>query len=228
MGVPRLLGAAVSLAAMSVSACGTAPPDAAGLLQRTSQHMVGLNSFHFVIDVQGEGPKPPPVQDAAGEARPPDLQARANLRQGQVLLEVNLVYTQGRAYLRSFTGGWQAVSPNALAQYLDVRSLFDRQDGLFAALPDTLEPVTGKRETVNARAAYTVTGRLPAGRVHRLLPVASAEGDYATVYWIESPADMLWRARITGPLFQSAQTATMTFTFSRLNEPVSITPPPVG
>lgn len=225
---PIGLLALVALVATLVAACGAPPPQPGPLLQRTSQHMNGLKSFHFLMEAQGDQSQPPPVQGAEGDAQPPDLSARATLRQGQVLLEINLIYTGNRIFLKSFTGGWQPVSTDAVAQFFDVRALFDRENGLFAALPDTSQASVGKQETIDSHRTYPLSGRLAASRVHRILPTALDQGDYAATYWIESTADTLWRARVSGTLFDPRRAATLTFTFSRLNEPVSITPPPVS
>lgn len=225
----RPLGRLAFIACLGfATACGSAPPEPGPLLQGTSQHMTAVKSFHFVMEVQGDEGHPPPVQDAEGDAQPPDLKARASLRQGQVLVEINLIFSQRQVYLKSFTGGWQQVTPDAVSQFFDLPALFDKESGLFAVLPDTLQSRIGKQETVNAHSTYPVTGRLPAHRVHRLLPLALDQGEYAVSYWIQSSATTLWRARIAGTLFDPKRTATVTFTFSRLDEPVSITSPPVG
>ncbi len=228
----RPLGRLVLMAcagfAAFATACGSPPPEPGPLLERTSQHMTGIKSFHFVMEVQGDESQPPPVQNAEGDAQPPDLKARAGLRQGQVLVEINLIFSQRQVYLKSFTGGWQQVTPDAVSQFFDLPALFARDNGLFAILPDTLQPTVGKQETVDAHSTYPVTGRLAAHRVHRLLPLALNQGDYGVSYWIQTSAATLWRARIAGTLFDPKRTATVTFTFSRLDEPVFITPPPVG
>jgi len=190
--------------------------------------MSALRTFHFVVDVQGDPQLPPPLRDATGDARPPDLKATANVQRGQILLQVDLIVAGGRAYLKAFTGGWQPASPEALAQYFDAPALFDRSDGLFAALPQTTQAATGKQTRVESHAVYQLTGHLPAERVHRLLPLAAAVGDYTTTYWIETPGDILWRARISGPLFDASHVASMSFAFSHLDEPVTISSPPVG
>ncbi len=210
---------------MLAAGCGAPPPEAASLLQRASQHMIALRSFHFAVQVQGDESSPPPLHDADGDARPPDLKARANLRQGQVLLETNVIFVGGRAYLKAFTGGWQEVSAGALAQYVNLPGLFDPRTGLFQALLETERPSTGRQETVDSHKTFMVTGRLPAQRVHRLLPLALEAGDFTAAYWIEAGSDTLWKARIDGKVFSAQHDAAITFTFSRVDEPISITPP---
>jgi hypothetical protein len=222
MSARWLLAAVVVLAG-----CGSPPPAAGPLLNAASHRMLGLRSFHFTLSAQGETQHPPLVQDAAGDVRPPDVTAKANLREGDVLLEVDLVIVSGHAYLKSFTGGWQETSPQQLARYFDVPALFDSQAGLFAVLPHTVSAVTGKQESVGGHAAYQVTGQLPADVVHRLLPLAADTGTDPVTYWIEPSSNSLWQARISGPLFD-ASSSSITFSFSGFDHSVTITPPALG
>jgi hypothetical protein len=214
-------------AALVLAGCGSPPPAAQPLLDATSHRMLALHSFHFALQAQGDAQHPPLVQDAEGDVRPPNVEAKANIRQGQVLLEVDLILVDSRAYLKLFTGGWQPASSEELARYFDASSLFATDAGLFAVLPHTISPATGKQEAVGGHASYQVSGQLPSDAVHRLLPLADAAGTYPISCWIDPATDTLWQARLTGPLFDASR-STITFTFSSLDHPVTITPPAVG
>ncbi len=220
----RWRSAALLACLLLLTACDSSAPDAAALLQRTSEHMKTLKGFHFLMEVQGDLGSVG-VQRAEGDAKPPDMHATIGLRHTQVLLEVEVILTGQDIYLKSFTGGWQRLTPQEVANFFDVHALFDPGNGLFGALPDTGQPARGKQETVSSHAAYVITGKLPAARVHRLLPVAREQGDYAATYWIESPGDTLWKASVSGNLFDASQSSTITFTFSRHDQPVAVTPP---
>jgi lipoprotein LprG len=214
-------------AAVVLAGCGSPPPAAAPLLSAASHRMLGLHTFHFTLAAQGQAQHPPLVQDAEGDVRPPDVTAKANLREGDVLLEVDLIVVGAHAYLKSFTGGWQETNQQQLARYFDVSALFDPDAGLFAVLPQTQAAVTGKQDQVGGHATYQVTGQLPADAVHRLLPLAADTGADPVTYWIEPQTNTLWQARISGPLFD-ASLSSITFTFSGFDHPVTITPPAVG
>jgi hypothetical protein len=213
--------------AVVVASCGSPPPAAAPLLDATSHRMLGLHSFHFALRAEGEAQHPPLVQDAEGDVRPPDVSAKADLRQGEVLLEVDLIVVGSSAYLKSFTGGWQQTSPSQLAHYFDVSALFSADAGLFAALPHTVSPATGKQSSVSGHTTYQVSGQLPADVVHRLLPLAVPSGAYPVQYWIDPTTNSLWQASLSGPLFD-ASPSSITFSFSALDHPVTITPPALG
>src|SRR2546425_12041876 len=155
---PRALTAGL-LIVVGLSACGAPPPDAATLLKQSSQRMLDLRGFHFVMQVSGFTGTGEPVQSAQGEAHPPDLQARVNLKEGGVLLEVEVIFASGNIYLKSFTGGWQQLTPDQVAQFFDASTLFDPHLGLFAAMRDTSAPVRGNAEKVNGHDTYPITGQ---------------------------------------------------------------------
>jgi lipoprotein LprG len=224
---PRVLAAGLALA-MAMTACGPQPPDGATLLKQSSQRMLELKGFHFQMQITGFTGAGEPVQSAQGDAHPPDLQAKVTLKEGAVLLEVEVIFKADKIYLKSFTGGWQELTTAQVAQFFDARLLFDQQAGLFAAMRDTTAPNRGNSEKVNGHDAYPVDGVLQASRVHQLLPLIREQGSYHATYWIENPGNNLWRARVTGNLFDASQAATIVFDFSNHDHPVSVTPPPLG
>jgi hypothetical protein len=223
----RTVFAALALVA-GLAACGPQPPDAAALLKQSSQHMLQLKGFHFQMQISGFTGAGEPVQSAQGDAHPPDLHARVNLKEGTILLEVEVVFASEKVYLKSFTGGWQQLTDAQLSAFFDARTLFDPQGGLFAAMRDTTSPTRGNSEKIANRDAYPVEGQVSAARMHQLLTLIRDQGTFRATYWIESPGSNLWRARLTGNLFDASQAATITFDFSNHDHPVSVTPPPLG
>src|SRR5438874_1261712 len=169
-----------------------------------------------------------PVQNAQGDAHPPDLHARVNLKEGAILLEVEVVFAADKVYLKSFTGGWQQLTEAQIGEFFDARTLFDPTNGLFAAMRVTTSASRGNSEKVAGHDTYPVAGQVSAARMHQLLTLIRDQGTYRATYWIESPGSNLWRARLTGNLFDASQAATITFDFSNHDHPVSVTPPPLG
>jgi len=224
---PGVLAAGLTLA-VAMTACGPQPPDGATLVKQSSQRMLGLKGFHFQMQITGFTGAGEPVQSAQGDAHPPDLRAKVILKEGAVLLEVEVIFKTDKIYLKSFTGGWQELTAAQVAQFFDARLLFDQQAGLFAAMRDTTSPYRGSSETVNGHDTFPVDGVLQASRVHQLLPLIRDQGSYHATYWIERASDNLWRARVTGNLFDAAQAATIVFDFSNHDHSVSVTPPPLG
>src|SRR5438874_11979801 len=107
-GVSPSRGLAAGLAiVISLSACGTPPPDNATLLKQSSQRMLQLKGFHFQMQISGFTGPGEPVQSAQGDAHPPDLHAKVILKEGAVLLEVEVIFNADKIYLKSFTGGLQ-------------------------------------------------------------------------------------------------------------------------
>ncbi len=210
------------------AACGPQPPQASSLLNQSSQHMLNLRGFHFQMQISGLTGTDEPVQSAQGDAHPPDLHARVNLKEGAILLEVEVVFAADKVYLKSFTGGWQQLTDAQVGEFFDARTLFDPQTGLFAAMRDTTSATRGNREKVAGHDTYPVDGKVSAARMHQLLTLIRDQGTYRATYWIESLGSNLWRARLTGNLFDASQAATIIFDFSNHDHPVSVTPPPLG
>lgn len=223
----RVLAVGLALT-MAMTACGPQPPDGATLLKQSSQRMLELKGFHFQMQITGFTGAGEPVQSAQGDAHPPDLHAKVNLKEGGILLEVEVIFSADKIYLKSFTGGWQELTAAQVAQFFDARLLFDPQAGLFAAMRDTTAPYRGNSEKISGHDTYPVDGVLQGTRVHQLLPLIRDQGSYHATYWIETPSNDMWRARVTGNLFDASQAATIVFDFSNHDHPVSVTPPPVG
>jgi lipoprotein LprG len=208
-----------------LAACGTQTVDPKSLLNSSSAKMQDLKGFHFQMDITGFTAQGVPVSRAEGDAHPPDLQSRVDLKEGGVLLEVDVVEVQGQLYLKSFTGGWQKLSADQVAALFDPHQLFDSENGLFAALKETESPVSSGTQTLESRTTQVVKGKLPASRAHRLLSPIRSEGTYAASYWIDPSNSTLWRAVLSGNLFDASQSSTITFNFSRHDQPVTVTPP---
>jgi len=226
--MPGFRACGVALIVVALAGCDSAPPAAAPLLQHASQRMARLHGFHFQMEITGETGSNEPVQAAAGEVHPPDLRATVDLRQGGFLIEVEVIFSGSAIYLKSITGGWQRLSPSQVAQFFDPRSLFDPQLGLFNAMEQTKSPSIGRKQSVDGHDTYPVSGPVAAARMHQLLSLIRDQGSYSATYWIESPANTLWRARLSGNLFDATRAAAVTFDFSNHDQPISVTPPPLG
>src|SRR5947207_2362617 len=95
---------------------------------------------------------------------------------------------------------------------------------------ETIEPAAarGNVEKVNGHDTYPITGQVSGARMHELLTLIRDQGSYQATYWIATQGSDLWRARLTGNLFDAEKPATITFDFSNHDHPVSVTPPPLG
>src|SRR6266550_5672913 len=124
MSLPRVVLCGLAFL-IALTACGSAPPDASSLLNQSSQRMLKLKGFHFQMQITGFTGTGEPVQSAQGDAHPPDLHARVNLKEGAILLEVEVVFAAAKVYLKSFTGGWQQLTADQESEFFDARTLFD-------------------------------------------------------------------------------------------------------
>src|SRR5437763_2245508 len=165
MHAPGLRTVTAGLAVIiGLSGCGSAPPDPSSLLRQSSQRMEGLKGFHFSMAMSGFTSSSVPVQNASGDARPPDLRANVNLKEGGLLIEVQVIFAAGGVYLKSFTGGWQQLTADELAQFFDARTLFDAKAGLFPAMRDTTAPYLGKTQAISGHDTHPIDGVLAASR----------------------------------------------------------------
>ncbi|MEO6797222.1 MAG: LppX_LprAFG lipoprotein [Candidatus Dormibacter sp.] len=221
-------GCATVLMVAALSACGAPPPAAAPLLQQTGDHMMALKGFHFRMQISGYTGTDEPVQSAQGDAHPPDLHATVDLREGGFLVEVEVIFSGATIYLKSITGGWQPLTAAEVAQFFDARSLFDSRVGLFAAMRDTQAPTLGAVAKIDGHDTYPISGSVSAARMHQLLTLIRDRGTYHATYWVDSSAKTLWRAQLTGNLFDATRAATINFDFSNHDHPISVTPPPLG
>src|SRR5256885_13850900 len=150
---PRVVLSGLALL-IALTACGSAPPDATSLLTQSSQRMLHLKGFHFQMQISGFTGTGEPVQSAQGDAHPPDLHARVNLKEGAILLEVEVVFAADKIYLKSFTGGWQELTADQVSEFFDARTLFDSHTGLFAAMRETTNPTRGSSEKIGGQDTY--------------------------------------------------------------------------
>src|SRR5437588_2468802 len=187
MAAARALGSRVVpgglVVLLGLTACGPPPPDATSLLTQSSQRMLHLKGFHFQMQITGFTGAGEPVQSAQGDAHPADLHARVSLNEGGILLEVEVIFAAGKIYLKSFTGGWQELTADQVAQFFDARTLFDPQAGLFAAMRETTAPTRGNAEKVNGHDTYPVDGQVAAARMHQLLTLIRDQGTFRATYW---------------------------------------------
>jgi len=95
-------------------------------------------------------------------------------------------------------------------------------------MSETTKAARGNVEKVNGHETYPITGQVSGARMHELLTLIRDQGSYQATYWIGTQGSDLWRARLTGNLFDAEKPAAITFDFSNHDHPVSVTPPPLG
>ena len=153
-------------------------PDAATLLQESSETTKSQTSVHLKLTVQGEI-KELPIESLEGDltnAPAVAAQGKANLLfLGQKLDDVGFVVADGNLFATLTTGGaYQDFGP--AADIYDVSAILNPDTGLANVLANFTDPKADGRETVNGVETVRVTGNVSADAVNKIAPQIGATG----------------------------------------------------
>jgi lipoprotein LprG len=228
----RLLAifAAVIAAIALVAGCSSSKqaekelPDAATLLQESSQTTKNLQSVHLLLTVQGEI-KELPIESLEGDlTNTPAVaaQGKANIVfLGQRLEGVDFVVADGMLYGAITAGSFQDFGP--AADIYDVSAILNPDTGLANVLAGFSDPKADGRETVNGVETVRVTGTVSADAVNKIAPQIAATGPVPGTAWIKEDGDHeLVQAKL-----EPSPGNSVTMTLSEWGKPVSVTKPAV-
>jgi lipoprotein LprG len=228
----RLLAifAAVIAAIALVAGCSSSKqaekelPDAATLLQESSQTTKNLQSVHLLLTVQGEI-KELPIESLEGDlTNTPAVaaQGKANIVfLGQRLEGVDFVVADGMLYGAITAGSFQDFGP--AADIYDVSAILNPGTGLANVLSGFADPKADGRETVNGVETVRVTGTVSADAVNKIAPQIAATGPVPGTAWIKEDGDHeLVQAKL-----EPSPGNSVTMTLSEWGKPVTVTKPAV-
>jgi lipoprotein LprG len=228
----RLLAifAAVIAAIALVAGCSSSKqaekelPDAATLLQESSQTTKNLQSVHLLLTVQGEI-KELPIESLEGDlTNTPAVaaQGKANIVfLGQRLEGVDFVVADGMLYGAITAGSFQDFGP--AADIYDVSAILNPDTGLADVLAGFSDPKADGRETVNGVETVRVTGTVSADAVNKIAPQIAATGPVPGTAWIKEDGDHeLVQAKL-----EPSPGNSVTMTLSEWGKPVTVTKPAV-
>jgi lipoprotein LprG len=228
----RLLAifAAVIAAIALVAGCSSSKqaekelPDAATLLQESSQTTKNLQSVHLLLTVQGEI-KELPIESLEGDlTNTPAVaaQGKANIVfLGQRLEGVDFVVADGMLYGAITAGSFQDFGP--AADIYDVSAILNPDTGLANVLAGFSDPKADGRETVNGVETVRVTGTVSADAVNKIAPQIAATGPVPGTAWIKEDGDHeLVQAKL-----EPSPGNSVTMTLSEWGKPVTVTKPAV-
>jgi lipoprotein LprG len=200
-------------------------PDAATLLQQSSQTTKSQSSVHLKLTVQGE------IQELPIESLEGDLtnapavaaQGKANLIfMDQKLEDVSFVVSEGNLFATLTAGGaYQDFGP--AADIYDVSAILNPDTGLANVLANFTDAKADGRETINGVETVRVTGNVTADAVNKIAPQIGATRPVPATAWIaEEGNNELVQAKL-----EPAAGNSVTMTLSDWGKPVTVNKPAV-
>jgi lipoprotein LprG len=222
--------AALAIAAALVSGCSsskqsTAPlPDAATLINESSQTTKAVKSVHLVLSVSGtiHGL---PVKTLTGDLMTSPATAakgEANLTVLGSSVDAQFVVDDGTLYAALTPGHWESFGP-AAAIY-DPSSILNPNTGVANVLTNISNPKSESRETIDGQSTVKITGTASVDAVNGLAPNLKATQPLPATVWIQETGD---HQLVQAKLDQSAGNSVQ-MTLSNWNAPVQVTKPPVA
>jgi lipoprotein LprG len=200
-------------------------PDAATLLQQSSETTKGQTSVHLLLTVQGEI-KELPIESLEGDLTTTPAvaaQGSANLNfLGQKLEGVGFVVADGNLFATLTAGGaYQDFGP--AADIYDIASILSPDKGLANVLANFSDPKADGRETINGVGTVRLTGTVTPEAVNAIAPQIKATGPVPSVAWVrEDGQHDLVQARL-----EPSQGNSVTMTLSDWGKQVTVTKPAV-
>jgi lipoprotein LprG len=222
MPTPRrlfaVLAALFATAALLISGCSSKPaenlPDAAGLLQQSTQTTKALKSAHLEITVSGKIDGLPVKKLTGDLTNVPSVAVTGNstISMGGSDVDIQLVVLQGTLYA--------ALTPNS---WLDMGPAADIYNGLANMLANISDAQSQASDTINGVNTVRIAGKVTADAVNKLIPQIKATGSIPATMWVgKDDPHQLVQAKIDPSDGNSVQ-----LTLSDWDKPVTVTKPAV-
>ncbi len=187
--------AALSTAVVLVAGCSSSKestaslPDAAGLLQQSSQTTKNVKSGHLVITVTGkiEGL---PVKKLSGDlTNVPStaVQGNATLTMGGSDVDIQFVVLDAILYASLTPNNWLDLGP--AADIYDPSAILNPDTGLANMLANFTDAKSEATETINGVEAVRIAGKVNADAVNKLIPQLKVTGPVPGTAWIQKDGD---------------------------------------
>jgi lipoprotein LprG len=221
--------AALSTAVVLVAGCSSSKestaslPDAAGLLQQSSQTTKNVKSGHLVITVTGkiEGL---PVKKLSGDlTNVPStaVQGNATLTMGGSDVDIQFVVLDAILYASLTPNNWLDLGP--AADIYDPSAILNPDTGLANMLANFTDAKSEATETINGVETVRIAGKVNADAVNKLIPQLKVAGPVPGTAWIQKDGDHnLVQAKIDQSDGKSVE-----MTLSEWGKAVTVTKPAV-
>ncbi|GAA1634655.1 LppX_LprAFG lipoprotein [Saccharothrix algeriensis] len=198
-------------------------PAAQTLLTEGAAAMTAVKSAHFVIDVTGKI-SGVPLKRAEGDlTQEGSAKGTATIETLGTAVEANFVIVGDKAYLQGATGGYQQFPLTAAAQLYDPSAILDPNRGVAKLLTTIKSATTKAKETVDGRETYKIEVEPDAVALAALVPGVGA--GVTGFLWLDASTKQLVKGEFTVPAKGSDPAGVVAVTFSKYNEPVTISAP---
>lgn len=226
-----ILAALFAVAALVAGCSGSSDdsatdlPDAATLLQESSETTAGETSAHLKLAVQGQIAELP-VESLEGDlTQRPAVAAKGTadiVFLGQRLEGVQFVVADGDLYA-AITAGGSLSNFGPASDIYDVAAILSPEAGLANVLSNFSDAKSDGRETVEGVTTVRITGMVSADAVNKIAPQIAATGPVPGTAWVAEDGDhQLMQARL-----EPSPGNSVTMTLSDWGEPVTVDKPAV-
>ena len=226
-----ILAALFAVAALVAGCSGSSDdsatdlPDAATLLQESSETTAGETSAHLKLAVQGQIAELP-VESLEGDlTQRPAVAAKGTadiVFLGQRLQGVQFVVADGALYA-AITAGGSLSNFGPASDIYDVAAILSPEAGLANVLSNFSDAKADGRETVEGVTTVRITGMVSADAVNKIAPQIAATAPVPGTAWVAEDGDhQLMQARL-----EPSPGNSVTMTLSDWGEPVTVDKPAV-
>lgn len=226
-----ILAALFAVAALVAGCSGSSDdsatdlPDAATLLQESSETTAAETSAHLKLAVQGQIAELP-VESLEGDlTQRPAVAAEGTadiVFLGQRLEGVQFVVADGDLYA-AITAGGSLSNFGPASDIYDVAAILSPEAGLANVLSNFSDAKSDGRETVEGVTTVRITGMVSADAVNKIAPQIAATGPVPGTAWVAEDGDhQLMQARL-----EPSPGNSVTMTLSDWGEPVTVDKPAV-
>jgi hypothetical protein len=224
--LPKIGWAPVVVLLVVACSAGGASPDPTRVLAQAGQAMAGLKTvsadirFGPGVEVQGLT-----LASATSKIRlPGDSDTVFKVRQGDYLVDLRVVTTEGRVYLRLPFSAFVELPPDRAAGIPDPSRLMDRSSGLPALLPEGRSARYVRLQQVSGTSCDEVTAAYTGSQLGRMIgrPVA---GEVQATIWAGRSDHLVRKALISGSLGNADRQSQIEVDLHGFNQPVDVAAP---
>lgn len=227
---PLARTAALLLAGAIVACSGptTSAPDPTSVLRQAGQAMADLHSVgadvKFGPGIAIEGLT---LRSATTSLQlPGQSDTIFKVKQGDFLVDVRVVTTDGHTYLRLPFSQFTEITAQEASQIPDLSHLFDQRSGLPTMLASGTNTRYQGTEQVNGVDTDKVATTYTASQVGQLLgDAARPDGDIQATIWSGRSDHLVRRVILHGPLLEAGKDVQVQVDLRDFNKPMSITNP---
>jgi len=232
-GMSRTLRAlaALSVFAIVLTGCSKKNKDAnpselpAGtqLMAEGAKAMSEVKTVHFAINVSGKinGLS---IQQAEGDlTKEGNARGTAKIDQLGFVVETNFVIVGKDLYVKGPTGGYQKLPSSMAATVYDPSAILDPNRGAPKLLTTAKNPKTLGKEQLDGKEVYKVSLEPDAAALQAL--ITTSVSNVTGVVWLDAQTKRIAKAEFKVPPTGGNPEATVTVTFTKYDEPVSISAP---